>query len=83
MDENRFEGGVKDIAGKVEDAVGGLTGDTETQARGKARQAEGQIQQTYGQVADNVRDFASENPVGSLLAAAGVGLVLGLIIGRR
>ncbi len=83
MDENRFEGGVKDIAGKVEDAVGGLAGDTETEARGKARHAEGQIQQTYGQVADNVRDFASENPVGSLLAAAGVGLVLGLIIGRR
>jgi hypothetical protein len=42
-----------------------------------------QAQQAYSQTVDQVRDFATENPVGSLLAAAGVELVLGLIVGRH
>jgi LPXTG-motif cell wall-anchored protein len=30
-----------------------------------------------------MRDFATENPIGALLGAAGLGLLLGLILTRR
>ncbi|MGI4940103.1 MAG: CsbD family protein, partial [Janthinobacterium lividum] len=36
MDEDRIKGAATNIGGKVKDAVGGLTGDTKTQAEGKA-----------------------------------------------
>ena len=47
------------------------------------RQAEGQMQQAYGQAVDQVRDFATENPIGALSVAAAVGLFFGLRVGRR
>lgn len=37
----------------------------------------------YGEAVNHARDFASDNPVGLLLTAAGVGLVLGSIMARR
>jgi uncharacterized protein YjbJ (UPF0337 family) len=77
MDESRFEGLARDVGGKIQDAVGSLTGDAKTQERGKANQAAGQAQNTYGQAIDRVRDFATEAPVSAMLSALGVGLVLG------
>ena len=41
MNSNQLDGTMKDAAGKVQDAVGGLTGDVELQAEGKARQLAG------------------------------------------
>ena len=82
MDENRIEGTTKDVGGKIQDAVGGLTGDTSTQARGKANQAAGQAQDVYGQMVDDVTSFAKDQPVAALLSAAGVGLVLGYLLSR-
>ncbi len=82
MDENRIEGTAKDVGGKVQDAVGGLTGDSSTQARGKANQAAGQAQDAYGQMLDEVTGFAKDQPVAALLSAAGVGLVLGYLISK-
>jgi hypothetical protein len=38
---------------------------------------QGQAQQAYCLAVDPVRDFATDNPVGLLLAAAGIELVLG------
>ena len=52
MDENKVEGTVRDAAGKVQDAVGGLTGDAKTQVEGKARQVYGQAQANYGDAMD-------------------------------
>jgi hypothetical protein len=52
-------------------------------ATGDQGDIQDEAQQAYGQAVDEVRDFAAENPVGLLLAAAGVGLVLGLIVGRH
>jgi uncharacterized protein YjbJ (UPF0337 family) len=83
VDENRIEGVVRDIGGKVQDAVGALSGDTATQARGKVNQVAGQAQDTYGKVVDDVREFASDSPLRAMLAALGVGAILGFIIGRR
>ncbi len=83
MDENRFEGTAKDIGGKLQDAVGGLTGDTSTQARGKANQAAGQMQDTYGKVVDQLQDLTHNQPLTVLLSTLGIGLLFGYLLGRR
>jgi hypothetical protein len=63
---------------------GSVHGPTQaSSATGDPGDAGGQAQQAYGQAVDHVRDFATDNPVGSLLAAAAVGLVLGLIVARK
>ena len=80
MDENQAEGMLDDVTGKVKDAYGGLT---VTQVKGKAQQASGQAQQYYGDAMEATRDFVADQPVTGLLAAAGLGLVLGYILGRR
>jgi uncharacterized protein YjbJ (UPF0337 family) len=83
VDQNRVEGFARDVGGKVQDAVGGLMGDSSTQARGKANQAVGTAQNLYGQAVDQVRDFATGQPIGALLVAIGVGVMLGLLLCRR
>jgi uncharacterized protein YjbJ (UPF0337 family) len=83
MDENRFEGTARNVAGKVQDAVGGLTGDTATQLRGKTRQVAGQAQDTYGEAADEIRRFAAEQPLTTILLSVGFGVMLGFLIARR
>lgn len=82
MDENRFEGAARDLGGKVQDAVGGLTGDTALQGRGKMNQAAGQAQSAYGQVMDEVKVFARDQPITALLAAMGVGVMVGIFLNR-
>ena len=94
MDEDRIKGAATDLGGKVKDAVGGLTGDSGTQASGKADQVSGQVQNAYGSAKDAVREGADtlgtqidglvkEKPMMALLAAAGVGYVLFLLTRRR
>ncbi|WP_458069452.1 CsbD family protein [Rhodanobacter sp. BL-MT-08] len=83
MDKNEVEGTIRNVAGKIEDAAGALTGDTEHQIKGKARQVAGNAQAKAGEVLDEVRDFAAEKPVGTVLIAAGVAFVLGMLFARR
>ncbi len=82
MDENRIEGAARNVGGKLQDAVGGLTGDAATQARGKANQAAGQAQNAYGAAIDALKEFATETPVAALLSALGVGIVVGWMLRR-
>jgi uncharacterized protein YjbJ (UPF0337 family) len=63
MDKDRIAGPAKDIAGKVEGAVGDMTGNAQTQAAGRAREATGSVQNLYGQAKDAARD-AGEAAVG-------------------
>lgn len=56
MDKDRISGSAKDFVGKVEGAVGGIAGDTRTQAEGRAREAAGTVQNLYGQAKDAARD---------------------------
>jgi uncharacterized protein YjbJ (UPF0337 family) len=56
MDKDRIVGSAKDAAGKVEDAVGDMTGNAQTQAAGHAREAAGTVQNLYGQAKDTARD---------------------------
>ena len=58
MDKDRIVGSAKDFAGKVEGAVGDITGDARTQAEGRAREASGTVQNLYGQAKDAARDAA-------------------------
>ena len=72
--------------GKLQDAVGGLTGDTATQARGKANQAAGTAQNAFGSAVDtatewsgSVADTAKDRPLTALLVALSVGYVLRML----
>ena len=56
MDKDRIAGSAKDVAGKVEGAVGDMTGNAQTQAAGRAREAAGSVQNLYGQAKDAARD---------------------------
>ena len=59
MDKDRIAGSAKDIAGKVEGAVGDMAGDAQAQAAGQAREAAGTVQNLYGQAKDAARDAAA------------------------
>jgi uncharacterized protein YjbJ (UPF0337 family) len=80
MNSNQLDGTMKDAAGKVQDAVGGLTGDLDLQAEGKARQLAGKAQATYGDSVEQVAEAARQNPLGALLIAVGVGFLLGKLL---
>jgi uncharacterized protein YjbJ (UPF0337 family) len=56
MDKDRIAGSAKDFTGKVEGAVGDMTGDAQTRAAGRAREAAGTVQNLYGQAKDAARD---------------------------
>ena len=64
MDKDRVEGKVKDIAGRAQRQAGEWTGDTETQAKGAAKQAEGKVQNAWGKAKDAVKksDRLDDNP---------------------
>jgi len=83
MDENRIEGAAREFGGRIEDAVGAVTGDKETQARGQADRVAGAAQNAYGQAVDGVRNFASDQPLVALLSAMGIGIVVGLLFSRN
>jgi len=47
--EDRIKGTVKEGEGHVRDAVGGLTGDTSEQLKGKGQQLKGKLQRKLGE----------------------------------
>src|ERR1700722_8976086 len=83
MTNDRVTGAFEDAAGKVQDAVGGLTGDAAAQIKGKVRQVAGKAQSVYGEATDQAENAfngvirrVQDNPVAALLIAAGVGYIL-------
>ena len=60
MDKDRIEGAGKNIKGKIKEGVGKLTGDTKTEAEGKADQAEGKVQNTIGGIKDKARELLDD-----------------------
>jgi ElaB/YqjD/DUF883 family membrane-anchored ribosome-binding protein len=63
--------------------VGAVTGDQATQARGQMNRAAGSAQNTYGQAVNELRSFASDQPVLALLSAMTFGVVIGFLLARR
>ena len=55
MDNDRTEGSLKNIKGKIKEGIGNLTGDSKTQSEGKMDQAEGKVQNTFGGIKDTLR----------------------------
>src|SRR6266446_5030530 len=90
MDKDRIVGAAKDAAGKVEGAVGDISGDTKTQASGRAPDAAvGYAKDAYENSGETFREGSQavakkvqENPLGALLVAAGVGFALALLMTR-
>ncbi len=83
MPEDQIKGAIKQGFGHLQDAAGGLTGDMDTQARGKLNQAAGVAQRSFGEAVDTAQEkygelesFLRNQPV----AAIGIGFVLGYIV---
>lgn len=60
VDSDRITGAAKELGGKVQGAVGDLTGSKRDSVEGRAREAQGTAENLYGQAKDTVRD-ASEH----------------------
>jgi uncharacterized protein YjbJ (UPF0337 family) len=73
VDENRVTGAARDAFGRVQEAVGSMAGDRNTQARGAYNQVQGQATNALGQLSDCIR----EQPLTSVMIGAGIGYVLG------
>ena len=54
--ENKAKATAKNIEGKIQEAVGDITGDPKTQAEGKAKQVEASVQQAVENVKDAAKD---------------------------
>jgi len=55
--ENRVKATAKNIEGKIQEAVGEVTGDPKDQAEGKAKQAEAQARHAIEDVKDKAKEI--------------------------
>ncbi|MGH2347202.1 MAG: CsbD family protein [Chloroflexota bacterium] len=55
MNDQQIESKADQVAGKVKEGVGNLTGDTQTKAEGQNQQTEGKVRQGAGDVKDKAR----------------------------
>jgi uncharacterized protein YjbJ (UPF0337 family) len=58
VDSDRIAGSAKNVAGKVESAIGEMAGDKRTEAEGRARETMGTAQNLYGQAKDSAREVS-------------------------
>ena len=56
MNKDQAKGAVKDVAGKVQEQAGKLSGSKEQQAKGVAKQGEGKLQKGYGNLKEKAKD---------------------------
>ncbi len=56
MDKDRVEGAGQQAKGAVKEAFGKVTGDTKTEAEGKADKTAGKVQNAVGGAKDTARD---------------------------
>jgi len=61
MNKNQIEGSVKDVAGKVQQKIGEVTGNANQQVKGVAKQIEGKVQKGVGDVEQAVDDSAKRS----------------------
>ena len=86
---DELEGAANKFAGKVQGAAGDVLCDAKTSVDGRLREAAGKIQENYGAAAEQVRGFTEElteriheTPLLAVLAAAGIGYLLGRVMSR-
>lgn len=73
MTDQRINGGVADLGGKLQEGLGNLTGDSKLQADGKLNQVKGKYLDGYGKVIDRLDGYAAKAPT-DLQEPARVGL---------
>ncbi len=56
MNKDQVVGTAKDVAGKVQQKTGELTGNTSQQVKGVAKQVEGKVQKGEGDAREAVKD---------------------------
>lgn len=56
MDKDRIEGSATQVKGAIKEGVGKLTGDTKTEAEGKADKVAGKTKSALGGAKDAARD---------------------------
>ena len=56
MDKDRIDGAGKQVKGSVKEAIGKVTGNKTTEAKGAAEKAGGKVQAEAGKAKDTVRD---------------------------
>jgi uncharacterized protein YjbJ (UPF0337 family) len=83
MNDHQVEGTVNKFAGRVQDAAGALAGDADQQVKGKARAIAGDVQAKAGDAVEQVREWAADRPLSTVLVTAGVSFVLGILWARR
>ena len=87
MNQDTATGTANDVAGKVKETAGSVTGDRSLQAGGIVDQVKGAIQKTIGGVAgdntpgaggtvDKARQFAKDRPWATAAAAGVIGLAI-------
>jgi uncharacterized protein YjbJ (UPF0337 family) len=84
MDEDRVTGTAKNIGGKIEEGLGRITGNAQTQLKGQARQVAGAAEDLYGQAKDTASSFTDlvqrtieQQPYTAVAIAVAVGWLLG------
>ncbi len=56
MNKDQIKGTVKDVAGKVQEKVGEVTGSEKQQVKGLKNQVEGKVQKGFGDVKEAFND---------------------------
>ena len=56
MNKDQVKGALKDIAGKVQEKAGQLTGSKEQQVKGLGKQISGNAEKSYGDVKEVIKD---------------------------
>jgi uncharacterized protein YjbJ (UPF0337 family) len=56
MNKDQVKGAMKDVAGKVQETAGQVTGSNKQQAKGLEKQVEGKAQKAAGDVKDAVKN---------------------------
>ncbi|HTI03090.1 MAG TPA: CsbD family protein [Acidisoma sp.] len=60
MNKDHIEGAFDEAKGTIKDAVGGVAGDTKTEAEGKADKFAGRAQQAWGDARDTIDSVAAD-----------------------
>ena len=84
MDQDRVTGTAKNIGDKIEEGVGRMTGNAQTQFKGQERQVAGAAEDLYGQAKDAAASFTDvvqrtieQQPYTAVAIAVAVGWLLG------
>lgn len=83
MNRDQVEGGIKDVAGRAQQAAGAISDDVQMKVEGTAREAVGKVQHAYGDTVDAVRSFTEKKPFGALALGVGIGVLIGTLLARR